>query len=476
MELLVRTIGLLLVVIISAWALWRGGEWPVIVFIFLAPLSYFSRTLGIGLTPAKVMGLVFIFYILVNPKVLRHLSNKYFGGFKYYFLYSIFVTLVMVFFWPDYSIDKQSFLYSKTMRGYVQIFQVVMGIAIIAVFLNSLTTVATLFRMQLTMLYSMIFLSVYGIYVWFAQRLGLPYNPISRPGLVTGSRESYLIYATINGEQLARAYSLSGEPKTLAINACWGVVLTYFTKAKQATFFKGFRGELILIPLFMITLYLTVSTAGYMILPMAIFSAVVIHLWVGQLRGSMIMRFLVLLALVIPFAYFNNIEIGSKMSDMYETRVEQRLSGEEGLFTFAEDAIIKFWVDQPAMAISGVGLGGSAFYVRKYDTENYAGYVASPRGIVGFVSDSGLIGLFLFLYGLAKSAGPLIHASSSASKNRAVYAGILVICGLSLVAIFTVGQWQYEWVLIGLMCSGATIAERELNSQALQSSDPEILV
>lgn len=466
MELVIRTIGLVVVFFIFAWALWRGKDWPAIIFVFLAPLSYFSRTIGIGLTPAKMMGLMLLIFVILNPKYLKGLTNKYLGGFKYYFLYMIGITIVMVFFWPDYSATNQGFLYSNAMRGYVQIFQVGMGVAVILMFLNTVTSVVSLFKMQVTILYSMIFICVYGLYIWFAQRVGLPFNPIARPGSTIGSRESVVINTMIDGQRVVRAYSLSGEPKTMAVNACWGLILTYFTSAKQSGFFKGFRGEILLVPLFLISLYLTLSTAGYLILPMVIFASLIIMLWVGQLRSGLIMRFVALLVIMVPVSYFADVDVGSKVKNMYETRIEQRLAGDDGtMFTYAEAAIVKFWEDQPAMAISGVGLGGSAFYVREYDTKSYAGYIAAPRGIVGFISDKGLIGLFLFLYGVAKASGPMIHAALSRSRNKVVYSGILIFGGLSMVAICTTGQWQLEWVFIGLFCAGATVAERELNAR-----------
>ena len=226
---------------------------------------------------------------------------------------------------------------------------------------------------------------------------------------------------------------------------------------------KGLKGEIPLISLFLITLFLTLSTAGYLILPMMILTAIGVQMRIGRVAQGVVMRFVAMAVIMVPIVYFSGYDLGEKFTSVYENRIESRLT-EQGLFTYAEAAIVEFWADQPLFAVTGVGLGGSSFYVREYDTESYEGFTAAPRGIIGFISDKGIIGLLLFLIAIFKATKPLLLAAASDSPNRLVYTGILMICAVSTVMIFTAGQWHDEWIVVGLLCAGATIAERELRA------------
>ena len=459
MESNIRTVGLLITLFFAFYAFNKRKDMPAIVFVALSPLTYFAQSVGFVLTPAKLLGLIFLGFLFLKPGLIKIRKNKYFSNFKYYYIYTIYLTIVMSLFWPEFSASSQNFLYGNTMRGIVQIFQTFMGLAIIIVLMNSLTTIHSLFRVQVVMLLSMVSVSIYGLYVWFAQRTGLPFNPITRQG--GKAPENYrTVQAMIDGVRVVRAYSITGEPKALAVNACFGVILTYFTRAHQIRFLKGIKGEVFLMVLFLVTLYLTFSTAGYIILPMVIFVAIVAQFMVGQLNGDMIRRVLVFFVLMVIVAFLADIDILGKIVSMFENRVESRLN-ESGMFTFAEAAMVSFWGDNPLYTVSGVGLGGSSFYVREYNTSSYAGYTAAPRGIVGFIGDKGIIGLFLFLVAIYKPTIPLIAAARSNSPNRKIFAGILIICLVNVVLLFTYALWSVEWLTVALLCSGATLAERE---------------
>jgi len=459
MESGIRTAGLLITLFFAFYAFNKRKDMPALVFVALSPMTYFAQSFGLVLTPAKLLGLIFLGVLFFKPGLIKISKNKYFSNFKYYYIYTIYLTIIMSLFWPEFNASSQNFLYGNTMRGLVQIFQTFMGLAIIIVLMNSLTTIHSLFRVQVVMLLSMVSVSIYGLYVWFAQRSGLPFNPITRQG-GTASKDYNAVQTIIDGVQVVRAYSITGEPKLLAVNACFGVILTYFTRAHQIRFLKGIKGEIFLMVLFLVTLYLTFSTAGYIILPIVIFVAIAVQFMVGQLNGDMIGRVLAFFVLMMIAAFLADIDIIGKIVSLFEDRVETRIN-ESGIFTFAEAAMVNFWEDNPVYTISGTGLGGSSFYVRVYNTGAYEGYTAAPRGIVGFIGDKGVIGLLLFLLAVYKSTIPLMIASRSNSPNRAIFAGILIICLVNVVLMFTFSYWGSEWLTVALLCSGATLAERE---------------
>ena len=123
--------GLLMVFAVTIYAFHRSREMTALVFMALAPLKYFSQNVGILLSPAKLMGLLFLVYIIFNPRCLTLLKNKYLGAFLPFYLYTIYLTFIMANFWPDYSVAQQSFLYGNAMRSIVQIFLSIMGLAIV---------------------------------------------------------------------------------------------------------------------------------------------------------------------------------------------------------------------------------------------------------------------------------------------------------------------------------------------------------
>lgn len=464
MESQIRTIGLVFTFVAIIYALHRGRDMPVLVFLALAPLSYFAQNVFVVLSPAKLMGLVFLGVVALKPRYVSVFKSNYLGAFLPYFIYLLFLTLFMPVFWPSYSATEQGFFYGNTMRGFVQIFQMVMGLSVVAVIVKSLTSPHSLFRAQVALLVTMTLICIYGLYVWFAQRLGLPFNPINRQG--QGGELGRAITSVVDGVNMNRAYSVTGEPKTLAANASTGFILTVFTPANHVGFLKGSKGELLLIALFLITLFLTLSTAGYLILPLMMIAALVVQARIGQVMNRASLRLLALAiipALLVPVF---DIDIVGAASVILETLTVDRLN-EQGMLTYADTAIVKFWGDQPLFTITGVGLGGSSFYVREYDTLSYAGFTAAPRGIIGFIAEKGIVGLLLFLLPLFKASRPLIALASSNSPNSRIYAGVLIVCAIHLVLMFTAGQWHDQWLVVGLVCAGASVANRERDTMRI---------
>ena len=458
MEPQIRAIGLLITFVMVLRALQLGRDRPALVFLILAPFSYFAHSIFVVVTPAKLMGLVFMGLVLVKPSYLFVLGGKYIRLFLPYFFYLLVLTLVMPLWWPEYNADQQGFFYSNTARGFVQIAQMFMGLCIVAVIAKSLSSASSLLRAQIALLATMIFICAYGIYVWFAQRLGLPFNPINRGG--RGGELGREIVAIVDGVYRMRAYSVTGEPKTLAANACTGFMLIHFTAAAQINFFKGLGGRFLLTSLFFGTLILTLSTAGFMILPMMLIAAAFIQARLGQLeRGSLVGLMLVGGITLLATIGASTDSIAS-LSAIFNDRLMGRL-GEEGLLTYADAAVLSFWRDQPIFAITGAGLGGSSFYIRAYDVSSYAGFTAAPRGVIGFIADKGVVGLLLFLLPLYNASRPLFALAASKSPNRRIYVGVLIVCAVHLVLMFTAGQWHDEWIAIGLICAGAAVATRE---------------
>lgn len=465
MESHIRTVVLLIVILFTIYALRRRGEMPAVIFIVFGPMAYFSQYVGVVLSPAKLIGLLFLIFVLFDSKLMFICKNKYLQRFLSYYVYTIILTIIMGFFWPDHSAWATSFMYGNIMRGYVQIAQIFMGLAIIVMIIDSIKSVNSFYTIQFALLATMAFLSVYGVYVWFAQSTGLLYNPINRVGGAYTDLNQVII-TTVDAMHVIRAYSFSGEPKSLAVDASMGIILTYFTVVWKHRIFRMFGGQIGLTALFFVTIYLTYSTAGYLIFPLIFMVAFGAKYYVSRITKVTItkvtQRLFFFGIILITVAFVFRLDLYNKVAVMLGDRLVTRISQDAGMFTYAESAMFKFWADRPELILTGVGLGGSAFYIREFDTKSYEGFTAAPRGIVGFVGDRGFIGLWLFYYALAKASRVIASAARLRSSNRFIYLGVLVICLISGVLLLTKSGWYLEWLLVGLACAGATHAEREI--------------
>lgn len=461
MEASVRLVFIGVTFLATLFALSKRGDLFVLIFIVLAPLNYFSFNVGVVLSPAKLIGIMALVYVIVWRDAQAVFGNHYIVPFILFIVYGVCITLLMSIAWPDISVEQQGFFYSSSMRGLVQIFQQLMGISIVFLLVSRVIHPITLYRVQVVMLAVSALICIYGLYVWYAQQVGLPFNPITRQG-GTGSQLDHVIYSLVDGQVLVRAYSLTGEPKALAIFCCMGIVLSHFTVGRNWCLFRGTAGGAVLTGLFLITLYLTLSTAGYLILPILLATAAYLYFVTGLLSGGVAIRLVTFVVLAVGLAtMMAGSPISEKLVPVLETRVSERLET-QGLFTYAETSILRLWSDRPELLVTGVGLGGSSFYVRLYDASSYAGFTAAPRGIIGFVSDQGIIGLALFLFAFAQAARPIMAAARLPGPYRQVYAGILVVCAAKLVLLMTYSLWYVQWLTIGLLVASARLAEQEL--------------
>ena len=87
-------------------------------------------------------------------------------------------------------------------------------------------------------------------------------------------------------------------------------------------------------------------------------------------------------------------------------------------------------------------------------------FINNEAGIV--IGDQGLIGLMLFIYACIKPIKTLIRACNINSPNKSIFSGILVIFVVSMLLILTKSGWYLQWLVVGLVCAAANLAEREI--------------
>ena len=380
----VRYIFLLVVGTLFIYALYTKKERAFFLYIIAAPLSYFAVNVGVVLSPAKLIAvLFFIHWIFIKKLILPR--NEFLKRFYTYFFYLILSTLIFSAFWPEYNTFEQSIFYTASFRGLVQIFLLAIQVVMIAVIVE-LGPKIDIHRIMILYCWVLLVICGYGLYVYFAQLYSLPFTGVNRQGM---GESGTAISFRFSDEIIYRAYSLTGEPKQLAIDAILGLLLWhrfYFEIHRPNSFFV----RLIIYSIFISSLFLTYSTSGYIIATLLFFALLtftnvkkvkILYTFIGAIVG---------LSLLIP----TNDEISSKIIGLMEYRVNDRIE-EESIAGYAEDAALSVVMNYPVLAVTGVGLGGSSFYIRKFNRAQYAGYTAAPRGIIGIILDQGIIGIFL---------------------------------------------------------------------------------
>ena len=433
----VRVLFLFTVCILCIYVLLKNNSKLLLLFLILAPFSYFGVNIGIVLTPAKLVAIItLIFWIFSNRGILRRSSLL--DKLYVYCLYLILSTLFLSAFWPEYNTFNQGIMYSTSFRGVVQIFLLSIQVIMISVLVqfSARTDVHTVLVQ-----YSWIILliSVYGIYTYIAQLNGLPFSGINRQGL---GESGTAISFGFGDKRIFRAYSLTGEPKQLAVDAIIGLVLWYkfyFKLHKRRSYFF----QVLIYGTFLLTLYLTYSTAGFII---AIIVIGILALLTRVNTNKLLRQFFAALTVVTIMFSFNS-QVFSSIIGLLEYRVTDRIE-EESIAGYAEAAALKVISKNPLILITGVGLGGSSFYIRGENKEQYEGYTAAPRGLIGLMLDQGLIGLVLLgrvIYGAFIKLKNIKNKTLSILKWKDLLQSLLI---LHTILLCTISQW---YLFIGLL-------------------------
>ena len=289
MEELVRLFGFICVVLISLYVLSSRPRNILQVFVFCAPFAYFGQTIGIVFTPAKIILILFFGYLMLPNKVFIYRKGSHLAYFFPYFIYIVFLTLIMIYFWPEYRQSTSGFFYSSG-RGYVQLFQQVMGLIAVIMVVWVIRDFSDLIAVYRTLIFALTIMVIAGFYVFLAQLYGLPYFGIARAQGINAGHED-LILSVVGKLSIPRAYSFSGEPKGLASDIILLCTMTLFLSKTLQTSIVRKIGIPIFILFLGVVLVATLSTTGFLILPLAVLTGMLVSLYLGVgtkkiLRGT----------------------------------------------------------------------------------------------------------------------------------------------------------------------------------------------
>lgn len=442
----IRIAGLAVLGILALYCIVKKRAYAAGILLGFGWFEYFTTNFGFVLDTGKLFGLICLGFIAINPNVLKTEGAKLLKQkWAPYYIYCIVITAVFAPGWPEQAGGAQTLLYTS-LRWFVQIVNLTLGLCIAIVIASFSASPTRLAKATKLMMFSTLILVAVGIYQYVATNTGLPINTIARHG----GLQSTIASTMVDGESVFRIYSLSGEPKGFATSMCVPLVLLllYGTRPEVNPLPRYFRIPLTLVIIF--CFYLTLSTAGFVIVLMTLLAAVgtQIYVKVEYKRGLYSIGSLIALVLAASMI-FDSEGVVDKVKSTYSDRVENRLSSKDEMFTYGEKGVFAMWADNPESMVLGVGMGGSSFYIRNYRDE-YAGQTASARGIVGVLADIGLVGVLLLyipLIGLIKSTGARLREHRQGAHYIVAY--IICCCGVPLM--LTRAAWFFSYAVMGLL-------------------------
>ncbi len=250
---------------------------------------------------------------------------------------------------------------------------------------------------------------------------------------------------------MIRICSLSGEPKSLGMYATLGIILIHVLNTLQLKLFK--RQSLFSV-LFIVTLILTLSSSGFILLAI---------LWV---LSEIILRYFQLLPRISTAKFFSWIVIGivivtfsGPLDDIINDRVTERDKIED-----FDAVIIKGLKENPQYIIYGSGLGNihniAAPYINQFENLGFmeGSIFVAKSGYLRIISETGVIGFLLFLF---FNAQIIVNAFYSYNKYKlTVYALFATLSILALVS-YLARTYVTEFYLL-MMAIANTLYKKQL--------------
>ena len=410
--------------------------WYLIMLV--SPMHYFSTRIGVVVEPYTILSLLFFAGAMTN---IFGVKIKLYRSFKYilpYIIYMVFRTFFSSLELSDSIVVTQGAAYKGLNYIFVTNFRFIlgfcfaMGISNILFKHNSpLQAIRYYFKIH-------VFFVFHGLYVWYAQANGMPFNRLNRIGRVL--TETDTIHTLIGDRYVVRAYSLTGEPKMLAIDA-----ITYAVGLiiERKSYFNT-----ILLSLAMLVLFLTQSTSGYLIFLTVILSLYIYSLYAGfrlNLSSKISLVFVIFLLVGLTQE-----DVFGDLKNILEVRLFNRIET-EGVQSFADKAGIAALKNSIIYSLFGAGLARSNEVIRMYDDSVYTGLLSAPRGIIGICLTHGVLGLSFLGYGiikLFKGALSKLRNQDNSEEWRKYLVSFVVV---NSVFMLTISHSYTLWLLIGVL-------------------------
>ena len=230
------------------------------------------------------------------------------------------------------------------------------------------------------------------------------------------------------GLPLIRINSLAGEPKSLGMFASIGIIIL---KVLRTLNIKLFNNQFNYSVLFFITLILTLSSSGFLLLAL---------LWV---LSEIILRYFKMIPSITIGKFFSWILTGIFIivfSDSLDNIINDRITEREKIEDF-DAVIIESLKYNPKYLVFGSGLGNihniAYKYTGQFENLNFMedNIFVAKSGYLRIISETGIIGFFLFLIFNGQTIlSAFVHYYQNKFTIMALFASLSVIAFISFLA------------------------------------------
>jgi len=414
-----------------------------ILYILPACLScFFFIPVGSNLTADKLVPFVFIVSVILSKganyfSLSKKNVNSWIG--KLWLL--IAVSVVIGFLYTNYYANYINSPFIKT-RLLIQIISYTNFVLLFIIARKECSKISGKQLLLKSFIITTTILCIYGVYQHFAHQFGLPYRGIVYSATHAGFGA---FLDSSGGGGVFRVNSFANEPKRLTYFLVISLIILFKYK-KEAIKKANLISYLFLVIIHGIVLWLTYSTSIYISIAVFLVFLILYVLFINY-NKALFQQIFILLIIGASTYFYQKIYFDA----LYEVRVDKQLEREE---IRAEVKGQEFIFSYPEMFVLGIGPGNYNFALAKeYPGEaglSGHGKYLKPfnSGIVTYLFDFGLIGLFLLFIPFLK----ILFNTRLASKNDFSIFVIFLYCTAitlnpSATLFFFVGAFEGNKIL-----------------------------
>lgn len=363
------------------------------VLIFVSPFLGWFYNIGLNLSMFQIVIITILFYNLIsislgNYKNILYIKNPYVNLFIFY---SLFITLFMSNFIVKDFQELGGFFRSEG-RFISQVILWLLLFSLIPIVYNYIKSINHIYNYLKIYLNALILLLLLGWIQYFVYKtIGIDIFPID---FYSDGRARTGIW-TYMGSGIFRISSLGGEPKGFAQSLIIGFFIIHiFNKAKIFFFKYDFLLKIIIV----VTIFMTLSTSGFVLFILLIIIYYFILFYLGELKIKINLRQLAIsFGILISIIYIVSSNINFFYSVLDERVLKRDITSED-----YDQPIQDFLLTNPEYSIFGVGMGNIHNLSKDYISLQNKSYMqntifVAKSGYLKLISELGFIGLFLFI-------------------------------------------------------------------------------
>jgi hypothetical protein len=422
----------------------RGGWHSAVYYVCVSPLGYFSLWLWGTWSPDRLCAAIAMALWLTksgSPLIGRRSGfHPYFG----YGCWGVAMTALAGLFLPEYSESLPSSAY-REWRMWIQLANWVLLLGGGWVIGKAFKHPGTFSRARPIILAIGEILCAYALYQALAYWAGLPTTGIRRPvaGVTSdGFGEQFSAY-TLEGRAIFRPGSLIGEAKGLG-GACVFWLALILSTGFDGRLGWGKTAELGLV---LLTLWLTASTSAWSGAVLVLLLGVYLIGWRRVRRLRVIFGALLLLTLTsavwLRIGGMSWQGIASEIALRARVRLLDRFAEQGPLGDLAEQVTLEVLKSDPILAFVGTGYGGMSAHIAAALAGTSQLVLFPNNGLLGMVSNFGLVGMLLMLWSLRRGLGV---AFLDVRGERGEVGAMAFVGAAALLQCFIFSQpWLLSW-------------------------------